>query len=48
MKNKKIVFISIVFILAVLVVLYDMSSQTKAPWRKKGGLNKYRNTIEVK
>ena len=50
MKRRKILFIalSVVFILIAVFVAYDMANRTTPRWKKKGGLNKYRNTIEVK
>ncbi len=50
MKNRKVLFITlfVVFLAIVLYFLFDMANRTTARWTKKGGLNKYRNTIEQK
>jgi len=50
MKRRKILFValSVVFITIVAVIAYDMVGRTTPRWVKKVGLNKYRNTIEVK
>jgi|GEM_PF-4652951 len=50
MKNRKVLFIAlfVIFLAIVIFFLFDMANRTTPRWKKKAGLNKYKNTIEQK